>query len=218
MVISPVYEGETAIICGTGPSITKSIIKRCNSMRAMGSVRLFGANLTYREFNLNVLHACNYQFYDHYYPIDSRISDGLFDKWTTRPELNGKYKGVNYIEEVWADGFSVDPSKIHAHHGTSPQLMNIALHYGITKMLLVGFDMRYPDKVTDKDYRSPRHYFGEYANNLQHWPRTGAQGELEGLIKEMETIKPEDYGIEIINCTPDSAMTCFPMGNLEDYV
>ena len=53
---------------------------------------------------------------------------------------------------------------------------------------------------------------------LQHFTRNlGPDGELVGLIKEMETIKPEDYGIEIINCTPDSAMKCFPFGELKDY-
>ena len=51
-------------------------------------------------------------------------------------------------------------------------------------------------------FTGKRHYFGEDALTEKHWPRTGPNGECEGLIREMETIQPEDYGIEIINCTP----------------
>jgi hypothetical protein len=54
---------------------------------------------------------------------------------------------------------------------------------------------------------------------MRHFTRNlGPNGELIGLIKEMETIHPSDYGIEIINCTPGSALTHFPMGELRDYV
>ena len=70
-------------------------------------------------------------------------------------------------------------------------------------------------------HKGKRHFFGdgEYPEPLRHFTRNlGPDGELIGLIKEMETIKPSEYGIEIINCSPGSAMTCFKMGILEDYV
>ena len=159
-MIEPIYQGQTAIIAGTGPSITQRTILDCNLARMQGKVKIFGVNLTYRDFDLDVLHACNYQFYDHYWPIDEQLRDGEFHKYTTRPELKGKYPGVRYIREVWKDGFSENPEIVHAHHSTSPQLMNIALHYGIKRMLLVGFDMRYPGKISDREYSQPRHYFG----------------------------------------------------------
>lgn len=212
MNIERIFDGETAIICGTGPSITPDVIAMCNKAKADGKVRLFGMNHNYVDFDLDLLHACNYQLYDYYYPRDEQLRDGKFLKYTTRPELEGKYPGVNYIKEVWLPGLSTDPLTVHAHHGTSCQVMNLALHYGIKKMLLIGFDMRHKGK---------RHYFGdgEYPEPLQHFTRNlGPSGELVGLIKEMATIKPETYDIEIINCTPNSAMTCFPMGDLKDYV
>ena len=216
MKIEPIFKGDLAIICCTGPSITAEVVDKCNAVKVKKNVRLFGANLTYKIFHLDVLHACNYQFYDHYWNIDRQLRCGDFFKWTTRPQLESKYPGVNYIKEVWEDGLSTKPDTVHAHHGTSAQLVNLALHYGCRVMLLVGWDMRYPGKLDDRNYVAKRHYFGEYPTELQHWPRTGPQGELSGLIKEMETIHPGDYGIEIINCTPDSAMTCFPMMDLDE--
>ena len=210
------YPGDTAIVCGTGPSITPEIIKAVNN----SGHRIFGANRAHEIFNCDVVHGCNYQFWDHYWPA---MKDLPFDKWTTRPELEGKYPGLEYIPERWEDGLSKESSWISAHHGTGPQLVNIAYLYGCTRLLLVGWDMRFHGRVAGaalgpNEFKR-RRYLDEDPLTLNHWPRfTGPDGELLGLIKEMETIHPEDYGIEIINCTPNSAMKCFPMGDLNEEI
>jgi len=201
-------ETRIGVIIGTGPSLTRSQIQKVSHLRKFGANRAF-------EFDIDVLHGCNYQFWHYYWP---QIKDLRCHKWTTRPQLKGTYPGLNYIEERWIDGLSTDPNYIAAHHGTGPQVINLAYHYGCKTMLLIGWDMRFDGKITDRQYTGKRHYFGEYPQALEHWPRTGPNGELSGLIREVETIKPSDYGIEIINCTPESALTCFPMGKLEDYI
>ncbi len=192
-----VDEPRIGVVIGTGPSLTNEQLKKVSHLRRFGANRAF-------EFDIDVVHGCNYQFWDYYWP---RVKDYKCQKWTTRPELEGKYEGLNYIEERWEPGLSTDKNYICAHHGTGPQVLNLALHYGCEKIILIGWDMRYLER---------RHYFGEYPSALQHWPRTGPRGEFTGLIKEMETIRPEDYGIEIINCTPGSAMTCFHTMELDD--
>lgn len=198
---------DTAIIVGTGPSLTPEVIQ---TIKGSG-LPLFGCNNAFK-LGLDVHLACNWQWWDTYW---NEIKDDPCEKWTPRKESAEKY-GINYIEERWEPGLSKDRSYICAHHGSGPQIVNIAYNYGVKRMILVGWDMRYPGKRTDREYTEKRHYFGEYPQNLQHWPRTGPNGELTGLIKEMETIKPEDYGIEIINCTPGSAMKCFPYQSLSE--
>ncbi len=217
-MIKPIYKGETAIICATGPSITSDVIQLCNKAKQDGKLRLFGMNLAYTVFDLDVFHACNYQFYDYYYPNDYRFRIGSYKKWTTRPELQGKYNGVEYIKEIWEPGFSTNPDVVHAHHGSSLQLMNLALHYGIKRMGLVGFDMRYSGKISNKEYSNKRHFFGEYPKVMQHWPKTDSNGDLGGLIKEFETVTPSDYDIEIINLTEDSALKCFTYQSLSEFL
>lgn len=196
---------KTAIIAGTGPSLDSDTIKLINSQK--GKIGIFGCNNTIFSLNLDVHHACNYQWHDYY---AERIKYIACDKWTTRPEVADRYPWILYIAERWIPGLSTDPSFIAAHHGSGPQLLNLALKYGYNRMLLSGWDMR---------HRGERHYFGEYPEPLLHYTKNlGPNGELIGLIKEMETIHPSDYGIEIINCTPGSALTHFPMGELRDYV
>jgi hypothetical protein len=208
-VLPKKYSG-TGIVCGTGPSITPDTISAVNHSQ----LPVFCANRAHEIFRCDVLHGCNSQFWDYYWP---QIKDKPCDKWTTRPELKGKYPGLNYIEERWEPGLSRDPSWISAHHGTGPQLVNIAYLYGCTRLLLVGWDMRYHGKQSRTEY-TRRRYLGEDPLTRNHWPMTGDQGEFSGLIKEMETIKPAEYGIEIINCTPGSAMDCFPFGDLNEAI
>lgn len=196
-------EPRVGVIVGTGPGLTEEAIKQIKS----SGLRLFGCNNAWKALDLDVFLACNYQYFDHYWTRG--LSDIRADKWTWNAETAQKY-GINHIKGRWQDGLSTDPEYIAYHHGAGPQIVNIAYHYGVKKMLLVGWDMRFPGKISNNEYEGSRHFFGEDPLTAKHWPQTGPRGELDGLIKEMETINPKDYGIEIINCTPDSAMTCFP--------
>lgn len=194
-------EPRVGVVIGTGPSLTAEQVTIARQYRT------FGVNKAY-EFDPDVLVGCNYQFWDYYWP---ELAGLRCHKWTTRPQLEGKYPGLNYIEERWEPGLSTDPSYICAHHGSGPQAVNIALHYGCEIILLIGWDMR---------HRGQRHYWdgGEYPDPMRHITRNlGPDGELLGLIAEMETIQPSDYGIEIYNCTPGSAMTCFPFRSISEF-
>lgn len=194
-------------IIGTGPSLTRDQIYQAKKYKT------FGINLAY-QFDVDVMLACNYEFWDWYW---DDIKQYKCQKWTPRIESADKY-GLNFIEEIWKPGLSTDKNYIHAHHGSGPQILNIALHYGVKRMALIGWDMNYPGKINDRKYEGNRHYFGEYPKKLQHWPKTNPNGDLGGLIKEVETIKPEDYGIEIINCTPNSALKCFPYLSISEFL
>ena len=185
---------KVGVIIGTGPSLTQSQIDQ------VAHLPKFGCNNTIFDCNLDVHLACNYQWWDHY---NESVQNFPCDKWTTRTESANKYPDVNYIEERWEPGISTNPNYICAHHGSGPQIFNLAYHYGVRTFILIGWDMRHEGK---------RHYFGdgEYPKPLQHFTKNlGPNGELTGLIKEMETIRPEDYGIEVYNCTPGSALTHF---------
>ena len=167
------------------------------------------------------MHACNAIFYPTWW---EKIKGKRCDKWTTdlvtprlpAPPPGSVDKSVRYIDVKWNKGLSRNPSYICAHHGSGPMLVNIAYLYGCTRLLLIGWDMRFPGKVSDTEYTKPRRYLGEDELTNKCWPKTGPQGERPLLIKEMETIHPEDYGIEIINCSPGSALKHFPMKRLSD--
>ena len=204
-----------AIILGTGPSVTPEVIDRVNA----SGLPVFGCNNVYQTVDVVALMACNIEWWNFYWPRDERLRSGKFRKWTWDKATADRY-GTGYIRGEWGDGLSTDPSYIHYGHSSGYQLLGIAYHAGVREMLLVGYDLRYPAGYS-KPERKPggdRHYFGEYPPQLQHFPSVGPAGEMTGLLECYRTIKPEDYGLRIINCTPGSALRCFEAGDLSDYL
>ena len=200
-------EPRIGVIVCTGPSLTLEQLDKVKHLKR------FGANRTF-EFDLDVIAGCNWQFWHHYW---DQIKDCRCHKWATLDyEKVNHFPGLNYIQAKFMNGLSRDKSYIAHHHSTGPQLLNIAYHYGCEVMLLLGWDMRYEGKVDRYTY-DKRHYFGEDALTEKHWPINVAHdGTMDGFIKPVLTINPADYGIEIINCTPNSALTHFPMMDLDE--
>ena len=204
-----------AIVIGTGPSLNKEAAELVQSSR----LPKFGCNNTYQEFNLTALLACNPEWWDYYWPRDKRLREGDFAKWTWDKPTAERY-GLAHILGEWGDGLSTDSGTIFYGHSSGYQLINLALHYGVTEFVLIGYDLRYPGGYS-KESRQPgdgRHYFGEYPPQLHHWPSVGPNGEMAGLLDCYRTINPDDYGIRIINCSPDSALDFFETGNLADEI
>lgn len=75
-----------------------------------------------------------------------------------------------------------------------------AVELGAARVLLLGFDMR------------GAHYFGPHRAPLKN---TDA-ARFEKFKRQFAAYRPP--GVEIINCTPGSALSCYPLGQLEDYL
>lgn len=190
------------IIVGTGPSLSKALplLRRC-------SLPIFGVNNTYRDLPLACWIACDPKWHQEYSPVEI---EGC-DQWHWSAEICAIY-GYRYIEGRWGNGLSTDRSYIHYGHSSSYQALGLARHYGCDPCLLVGFDMQYRPGV-------PRHYFGdlsadrgEYPAGLRKWSA------FDGLHEQYQTIADQKDRPTIINCTPGSALTCFPVVRLEAYL
>lgn len=200
-------EPRIGVVLGTGPSLTRDDVMLAYS----NGLRLFGVNSTLFDFPLDVHLACNVEWFDHFCDAHREYH---IPKWIVVDDVQperaqcAERHDLKTIKGRWLPGISTDEEYIHYHHGAGPQAVNLAYHYGCRVILLLGWDMRYGDR---------RHYFGEYPPPLLHFPRTGPNGELAGLIREMETIAEQapKIGLKVINCTPGSAMRCFPMMSLQ---
>ena len=76
--------------------------------------------------------------------------------------------------------------------------MVVAAKLGATEIILLGFDM------------AGGHYFGRHPEPL---PNT-QPSRYEFFKTQFATWA----GPPVVNCTPGSALTCFPMGRIEDYL
>jgi hypothetical protein len=73
---------------------------------------------------------------------------------------------------------------------------------GATRILLLGFDMR------------GTHFFGPYTNGLINTTEARRRQHL----KQYAAWRLANPGVEVINCTPGSALQCFPAARLDDYL
>jgi len=229
--VEPKFKGETAVIIATGPSLSQSqldLIQR--AQLTAGGVKVFTINNTYQVYLDTDVHlSCDGPWWRWYWndPMLRFLAhDTSCEMWTWYPKFAEEF-GINYIfGEEKKRGLSLDPRIVHINHGSGPMILNLAIHYGVSKIVLVGHDMKFaPDyKPKKQDPGSiPRHYFGEYPKSLQHWPSVKVrQGVLDGLIEAYSDIKDDmdarQISVDIVNCTPDSALDMFRRGELEKEI
>jgi hypothetical protein len=180
---------------------------------------LYGCNLTFRDIpDLAVLHGCNNQFWDFY---ADEVQGHAAQKWTTRPEAAARYPWLNYIAEADRPGLSTEPKLLHHGHSSGYQLLGLAYHHGATRILLLGFDMRFPPGYDGKQRITggKRHYFGdgEYPSQLQHWPSVAVRDGVHVELVEYYRSVHEQGLVELINCSPGSALEgVIPSMGIED--
>lgn len=223
--IEPIYKGETAVLVATGPSLTDEQLNLVKEQHDKGNIRVMTLNNVYERVPYTDVHlSCDAPWWRWYYPRREDLRALACPKFTWWPDLAEKFN-LDYIFATEKPGLSRDPKIVHINHGSSPMCINLAMHYGFKRLLLLGHDMKFaPDyNPQKKDPGStPRHYFGEYPGPLQHWPSVKVgrfePGVIDGLIEAYDAMIPDlkDAGMEVINVTPGSALTSFPMSTLED--
>lgn len=195
------------LIVGTGYSLKSQLdlIARFDGL-------VFTCNNTYRDIGTDVWLSCDPSWHKLYSPVY-----GDFDKWHWDKDICDRYQ-YRYVEGVWVDGLWMqDKTKISLNHCSGAQLLNLCLNqYGCDEAILVGHDFH---------YNAPqRHYFdnlsetsGEYPKEIRKFSKFDKKGQGNDLLAVYRHIAEQDLP-PITNCTPDSALPWFPMGNLKDYI
>ena len=118
--------------------------------------------------------------------------------WTRDQSAADKY-GLHWIRSVSEPGLSFDQGVIHEGGNSGYQALNLAVHFGARRILLLGYDM------------GGRHWFGDHPASLP------VQSNYRIFLDNFATL-PNDLaraGVEVINCTRDTALTVFPRSTIE---
>ena len=179
--------------------------------------RLFGCNNVVLDVpDLELLYACNLLWWEEYW---HRIKGHPCEKWTTNL-CAAKTFGVSFIHERNAPGLSEHPGLIHHGHGSGYSLVSMAHKKGADRILLLGYDLKYAPDYDGRAKRigsSPRHYFDEYPTRLQHWPSVRVKDGVHVELVELYRSIDEQGLVEIVNCTPESALCgVIPSMDIED--
>lgn len=203
--ISPDWAGEPCIVAAPGPSLTGEVAHRCRMARLQDQWRVIVVQDAYRLMPwADALYGCD----DRWWRIHQDCAGFKGEKWSTHERIgNDKIKaaddyGLRLVKGAQGNEFSFDPEVIHYGHNSGFQTINLALLKGCRRIVLVGFDMR---TVSGR-----AHFFGNHPKGLHN--RT----EYEGFLKHFDRgakLLPKD--VRIVNATPESALTCFKMMDLE---
>lgn len=233
------YVGKPAVIIGTGPSLDPN--RDLRKLWKIGSPYFVkvGVNDVFKYMPLDVHVTVNPEWWEYnvrtgYWSLLAEMAHGG-RCWHSDAATSNLYGLRNF---GWFDvedprGLSLHPDKINLGHSSGFAALNISYLMGCNPIYLLGHDMKYPSdyNAQRKDPGGKRHFFGEYAAPLQHWPsvKVGKRGELDGLIALYERVARQmDRGLmacgsggnflEIYNVTPGSALTCFPTMTLDEAI
>ena len=202
----PLWCGETCFILGGGPSL-----KGFDAEVLRGRGRVLAIN----DAGLVMAPWADCLFF-----ADKQWLDGKGDwqgNWRDLPLYTGPDGGERLIVSRAADleragdhdikrmafarhqVLACDPCWLAGRSGGA-NAINLAVHFGAARQVLLGFDMRPSGNWHDR-----------------HGQPQKASRYPEAFVPELYAMAPvlQGLGVEILNATPGSALTCFPMVDLE---
>lgn len=193
--LKPRWSNRSVVVAATGPSLTASDLQ---GVRAAG-LPLVVVNDAHRLAPwADVLYACDAAWWDVH-----RGAPGFEgERWSSHDlEQNDKLATaarwqLRLVAGVDADGLSRDPSRIHYGGNSGLQAINLATLWGATRVLLLGFD------------GGAGHFFGDHPPGLRNAPAS--------RFRTAFALAARSAPVPIINCTPTTALACFPRMRLTD--
>ncbi len=153
------------------------------------------------------LYACDSRWWEHHEPIEF---EG--EKWTHAPiEKNGLYETQHKVAAKY--GLRVMPGKhgrglgtAHINYGGNSgyQAINLAYMFGAGSIVLLGYDMQKTD--------GQQHWFGDHPEGPMK-----VDSNYSGWWNDFAKLGSDlaRKGVEVINCTRETALTCFRRESLE---
>lgn len=205
--ISPCWT-DFCIVAGSGPSLTPEVADLCRGFPVIA------VNDAWRQLPFaDVLYACDAEWWRHH----RGCPEFAGERWSLHGNAMHNDKGavaeqfgLSLVKGTDGEGFSFDPAVIHYGEMGGFQAVNMAGHRLGWKgrIVLVGFEMTAVE--------GHRHFFGEHPKGLRA-TRIGRGGAYErGIACFERAAKTLPTGIEIVNCTPASALRAFRMMDLRD--
>lgn len=110
-----------------------------------------------------------------------------------------EFKSVKLLKQTGMVGFDPNPKHIRTGGNSGYAALHIAIQAGARRVLLLGYDM---------GNSAGHHWFGKHQRGL----RTTDTGSFARWVDRFPALSGQ--GAEIINCSPGSALKCFPTANL----
>lgn len=215
--ISPTWAGESCFVAAPGPSLTADVVHRVRMARWQDKWRVVVVSDAYRLMPwADALYSVDNSWWEYHQGAKGFIGE----KWACHEqdpnprEIHGNDKrdlakrfGINLVRGMDGDEFSTDPRIVRYGSNSGFQAVNLAMHFGCTRLVLVGFDMRHVEGKS--------HFFGDHPKGLQTSPDDAYRGFAKRFARAAAVL-PSKF--TILNATPGSALECFPKVSLDEVL
>lgn len=197
----PAWATRPAVVIGSGPSLSDEQLAMVEQHQLAQRVHVIAVNNTIQRVPwADVAYFGDYTALCHYLP---KLKPHTKAEWVTTCRAGAERWRLTHVKASPNNGMTLE--RVHLNGNSGAQAVNTAAAFGATKILLLGFDMR-----NAADGRA--HWFGQHP-----LPLITTQLFPDWLHKFAFIAKDaKALGVEIINCTPDSAMECFDKKPLEE--
>lgn len=196
----PIFAGRVVILAAGGPSLSLSQVRAIGIARARDEIRVVAINdAVYPCFFADLLYSCDREWWD--------AHDGVpgFEgrRVTLHHGRSEPYAGADWLTATGPEGFEPDPGGLRTAGMSGYQALNLCTHLGARKVLLVGYDCK--GGTAD-------HWFGKHPDEC----RREIMRPFEKRAHHFDKIAGPlaERGIDVVNCTPGSAITAFRRGDL----
>ena len=192
------WDGATVVCLGGGPSLTQEQVDTCR-----GRARVIAINDCYLLAPWADLHYhCDKRWFGwHENRPEFRAFKGI--KVTLDEQVLKDHPEIRGVKNTGKDGLETKPTGVRTGRNSGYQAINLAVHLGAARIVLLGYDMRFDGKKS--------HWHGGHPVEIQ---KTVFPNSMLPCFSSL--VKPlKELGVEVLNATPGSALTVFPMVELE---
>jgi hypothetical protein len=207
------WQGETCVILAGGPSLRD--FSRFPSWITDSKCRVIAINDSWRLWPYSdVCYFCDPQWWQYQLAKNLRdkptgtlsFHDAIYKEfWISTAPGFEHHPQVHTLKFNGQTGLSTDPTALHHGSNSGFACINLAALFGAKRIVLLGYDMK-----CDKTGRT--HWHNE--------PRPDGFARVleQSMLPLFSTLVTplEEAGVEVINATPDSALTCWKYQPLEE--
>lgn len=194
-IIPKICTTGTAVCIATGPSLTQEDVDYC-----CGKATVVAINDAYKLAPwADVLYACDHDWWFHH--NGAKGFGGL--RFSITPTA-GKL-GATVLTQGVQFGLSSDPNEIRHGKNGGYQALQVAVRAGAQRVLLLGYDMQ-------PGPNGKAHYFGQHPAPLKKkMPFDEWRHAFSTIVEPLKSL-----GVEVVNCSRETALTCFPLKSLRE--
>jgi hypothetical protein len=196
--VPELWPGATVFILGGGPSLADV------DLAPLHSKRVIGVNQAYKLGPwVDVCYFGDCGWYGQNLPAIRGYAGLKITSCSRCPEAGWRH--VHRVRRTKPYGIETKRDAVAWNNNSGASAINVAVHLGAKRIVLLGFDMQMKGdrKNWHQDYRGEQKNPALFEKHLRGFPH---------IARDAAAL-----GVEILNATPESAVTQFPFVDIKDF-